>query len=525
MECMKENFSKMYMNIDSFSNILAQKWNVHSDFIKNYIFANVSIGLVKKDEMKDDINKLYELDRLKYYNAAAESSCIKHVIMKQGSLEQEINARKVLGMLLIAEEDYKLRNKIIKLLRKHYPSVYRSVKKFYKTELIARYIQMDEATRKIEARLDAAVYFYFAMYCSPEVVDQGYILSIINDLRGFEFASPMTANIDKELAAHKVEIEKIKAFIAKEYGNIYGYIDILNADNEEIDDLGSIIQNIFMINKIDINQIFYNSEALNIDKIILAYIKRGYTDLEPHSVLQTVVNGIFLQYIINEYKKSRELYFKDNQETLHFKLCSLEEKFNNINVENEELKLKVASFQQQMVIINETQKDQINKLNKNHKSEIIHLENKIKELDSQLLEEKKYRSELNNLREYIFEVKNEYVPSNSDKTLGYYITNSKILIIGGPKDWRRKFRDKYPEIKTLNGFNENFEINLLNNIDYIFFYTGYMNHSTYNRTINFIRTHQINFGYIGKTNIELVEKEIIEELQRDKMGRRLNLSE
>lgn len=39
-----------------------------------------------------------------------------------------------------------------------------------------------------------------------------------------------------------------------------------------------------------------------------------------------------------------------------------------------------------------------------------------------------------------------------------------------------------------------------------------MNHSTYYKAINFIRTNNLNFGYIGKTNIDLVEQEIIEEL-------------
>ena len=41
-----------------------------------------------------------------------------------------------------------------------------------------------------------------------------------------------------------------------------------------------------------------------------------------------------------------------------------------------------------------------------------------------------------------------------------------------------------------------------------------MDHATYYRAINFIRSHNIKFGYIGKTNIELVEYELIDELQK-----------
>jgi hypothetical protein len=41
-----------------------------------------------------------------------------------------------------------------------------------------------------------------------------------------------------------------------------------------------------------------------------------------------------------------------------------------------------------------------------------------------------------------------------------------------------------------------------------------MNHATYYKAINFIRSHNIKFGYIGKTNMELVEDELVGELQK-----------
>ena len=141
------------------------------------------------------------------------------------------------------------------------------------------------------------------------------------------------------------------------------------------------------------------------------------------------------------------------------------------------------------------------------------LQNRIEELEDQLASEKKYRTELNEIRKYIFKINNNYVPSNTKKTLDYYIARKNILIIGGAKEWRRKFREKYPDLRTLSGFNETFDTTILSNYDYVFFYTGFMDHATYYRAINFIRSHAISFGYIGKTNIELVEEELINELE------------
>ncbi|KOA18620.1 hypothetical protein CLHOM_29040 [Clostridium homopropionicum DSM 5847] len=502
------------MNIETFSKLISEKWNTSPDIIKNYILANISIGLTRNNEMKKDINKLYLMDKLKYYNAVSNSNCINHVIMTKGSLEQEIYARKALGILLIAEVDANLRNTVISLLRKHNPLVFNAVKKCDKKFLIKKYTQLDEVTRRIEARLDAAVYFYFSMYRSADSVDQGFIKSIMEDIKNFEFYDPMSIDITKELEMNKSKIQEIKAVIKRDYGKINNFKDVLNSDNEHIEELGVILQNHFIINKFDINNLFYNSDFLNIDEIILSYLKLNYKSLDIDLIIQSLITGIFIKSLINEYKKAKSQYFENNQETLFFKIDSLEEDLSKLQNETKQLHINLDILEKEKSMFNETLESNINKLNKNHKLEINNLQNKIKELENQLLEEKEYRSELNALREYIFKVNNNYVPSICTEKLEDYISNMQILIIGGPREWRRKFREKYPDLKTLNGFNEKFEISILKNVDFIFFYTGFMNHATYTRAMNFIRLNKIKFGYIGKTNIELVEEEIIEEIKK-----------
>ena len=283
---------------------------------------------------------------------------------------------------------------------------------------------------------------------------------------------------------------------------------------EEIEDFGVILENMFIINKFDINYLFQDSNFLNLDEIILSYIKNNNGNLDLKVILQTVINGVFIKSLLNEYKKSRTLYFENSQETLFFKISSLEDNLSNIEVEKSDMLDKIDSLEQENASFDKILNHQINTLNKKHKYEVSTLQNRIIELETQLSSEKKYRNELNELREYLFKVNNNYVPSDSKETLDYYIARNNILIIGGTKEWRRKFREKYPELRTLNGFNETFDTNILSNYDYVFFYTGFMDHATYYRAINFIRSHNIKFGYIGKTNMELVEDELIEELQK-----------
>lgn len=80
-------------------------------------------------------------DKLKYYNASINSTCINHIIIMQGTLEQEIYTRRVLGILLIAEVDHNLRSKVIKILRKYNPIMHNYVKKHDKEKLKNRYMK------------------------------------------------------------------------------------------------------------------------------------------------------------------------------------------------------------------------------------------------------------------------------------------------------------------------------------------------------------------------------------------------
>lgn len=512
MELIEEK-SNAKMNIESFSKIISEKWNIGGDIIRNYIFANISLSLIRNNEMKKDIDKIYMNDRLKYYDAAINSTCIKHTIMMQGTLEQEIYARRVLGILLEAEFDNSIRSKLVKLLRKYYPIIYNSVKKRDKEKLKNKYMKMDIVTRNAEARFDASIYIYFAIYMSSEIVDQGFIISILNDIEDFEFGDLLNLNVEKELEKYKSEISEIKLLIKRKYGKTSNYKDILKHSNETIRSLGIFLEDLFLSNKLNINHIFQDSEFINIDKIILSYVRIS-NNKNPDLIISNVISGVFMQSLINEYKNTRNLYFEKSEENLYYELNVLEKKLNDIENENNNLKSKLEDLNKYKSVYDRNLNHELNKLNNIHKQEIKAIEDKIKNLENKLNEEKNFRRELESLIEYELDINDDYEKCHPDKSLEDYIKNKKIIIIGGDKEWRRKFRIKYPEIRTLNGFNENFDTSILNNSNYIFFYTKYMNHSTFHKAMNFIKFNQCKFGYIGKTNMELVEQEMIEKISK-----------
>lgn len=517
MKYTEEYYKDTYMNVESFSKKVGERINIGTTVIKDYILSNISIGLASNSEVRQYIDNVYNKDQLKYYNAAINSSTVTHIIMAQGSLEEEIYSRKLLGILLVAEFDSSLRNNVIKILRKHHPVVYNSVKKFDKRKLRDRYSQMDEITRNKESKLDSTIYFYLTIHRSPEWVDEGFIIAIMDDIMNFEFNSLITSDIDKELEKYRMRIDTIKNSIIDKHGKINTYKEFINTYKKYNERKFVILQNLFKINKIDMDYLLNDIVNLDLDKIVLSYIKSGSKEWEPEVILDSII----IQILINVYKKAKYIYFKNNKETLSFKVNSLEKHMNNTINQNNEFKERINFLEQDKEKFEDMLHNATNKLSKKYNSEINTLQSRIKELEESLEEERKSRRELNALREYIFEVDNKYIPKNSDDTLEKYIKNKKIIIIGGTKEWRRKFREKYPDIRTLNGFNENFDVSILNNIEYTFFFTRYMNHSTYYKAMNFIRINQMPFGYIGKTNIDLVEEEIIDELEKYR-AKRLN---
>lgn len=501
------------MNIAHFSEIISEKWDMDSNIITNYIFSNISLGIAKNKDMKKEIDKIYNCNKLKYYNAVIDSSCADYIVIKQGTLEQELYSKKVLGILLTAESDNSLRSKIIKLFRKYYPLIYDAVRKHNKEKLKNKYMKMDIVLRNLEAKFDAAIYLYLAVHTSSKEVDHGFIVSILSDIEEFEFNSLINQNVEAELERYKPKIQEIKALVKREYGKIISYKDIISHKNEDVRSFGAFLEDLFATNQINIHHIFQEYDFLNMDKIILSYV-RAAEDINPGLIVSRIISGIFIQLLINEYKITRKLYLENSSEPLIYQLKHMEDKLDFAENQNKSLKTKIEELSKEKIIYEKNLTNELNNLNNIHKQKVDKMENRIIELENKLNEEKNLRLEIEALREYELNLSEDNNIEDSDNNLYDYIQNKRIIIIGGDKEWRRRFRIKYPEIRTLNGFNENFDINILNNCNYIFFYTKYMNHSTFHKAMSYIKFNKCEFGYIGKTNINLVEKEIIEKINK-----------
>ncbi|MTI67127.1 MAG: DUF2325 domain-containing protein [Firmicutes bacterium] len=193
---------------------------------------------------------------------------------------------------------------------------------------------------------------------------------------------------------------------------------------------------------------------------------------------------------------------------------NLTDQINELEVKNEESTNKLNDLKIQLNQINLKNKKQINKIENGYKSEISLLNKKIKQLEEKLKYERKNNLELVELREIVFKIKNDDNINNVSYDLQDVIGENKIMIVGGTPEWRKRLKDKHSQILTLDGFKETFDVRIFDNIDFVFFYVGYMSHATYYKAVNVLKNKDIPFKYIGRTNIESVENEMVEELIR-----------
>lgn len=140
----------------------------------------------------------------------------------------------------------------------------------------------------------------------------------------------------------------------------------------------------------------------------------------------------------------------------------------------------------------------------------------IKELYSERLNKKdsydkllqKYEEEhmeLTAIRNHLYNFTDEDIvqDNTSRDEIVKELQTSKVVIIGGHDNWIRKLKELFPKWKFIKpGSSENIDVNALEGIEYVFFFTDCLDHKTYYKYIYAIREHKIRFGYIHSVNIE-----------------------
>lgn len=125
------------------------------------------------------------------------------------------------------------------------------------------------------------------------------------------------------------------------------------------------------------------------------------------------------------------------------------------------------------------------------------------------------RDELIALRNFVYNLKDEVVPEENEiSMMRDAISNKRIIIIGGHQNWHNKLKKLFPKWTLI--YMDEFKAvtsNMLENHDYVFFYSDYLSHKSYNKCVAMLRENNIPFGYLHGVNPDITIKQIYDSLE------------
>ncbi|MCR4822256.1 MAG: hypothetical protein K5873_05240, partial [Treponema sp.] len=125
------------------------------------------------------------------------------------------------------------------------------------------------------------------------------------------------------------------------------------------------------------------------------------------------------------------------------------------------------------------------------------------------------REELIALRNFVYNLKDEVQPEEDELSkMKEAISDKNIMIIGGHQKWHSKLKKLFPkwtlvymdEFKTVTA-------NMLEHHDFVFFYSDYLNHKSFNKCVAMLRENKIPFGYLHGVNTDITVRQVYKRLE------------
>ena len=429
--------------------------------------------------------------------------------------------------MTVAEEDFEVKDSILKILSKHYFSLYKSI------------------NSKMPINIgNAGVYGFDLLTVSEKLLIPYYLIHLIHGSTQIPAYSDLVDDVERSLSVVLRESMEFEADIEnrkKEFGPFLKKCKKLFSTINSCDDMFKLYYSTFieakisddiisimslnlstfinnLLCKIEINAPLITS-GIQIDRELQEYIfmqialfaenNNAALCIPEKDIAIFYFFGMTMITLMEEYKKAKEFYNQNNQENVFqdFEITMQEYKetkirYQNLEKENISLQSKCAELAS---LINITAKEKENI----YASTIREQEKEITKLKQLLLIENEKNIELNTLREFVFSYKPDdffAVPKDSNIKI---IREKKIVVIGGSDNWQKKIKGTYPEFKVISGFSVTFDLNILRSADFVFLNVIDMSHAAYLRIIEFIRKHNIRYWYVNSTSMEKFHKEIV----------------
>ncbi len=213
-----------------------------------------------------------------------------------------------------------------------------------------------------------------------------------------------------------------------------------------------------------------------------------------------ILYGLHLRYVIKGYKDIKEFYFKNNKENLFLELRKYENDAKRLAKENLSLKRRIEVLEHDNNKLRDEYKNTIEKEN-------VILLRKLKKANADIEVLKKENNNFKDLIDSFYSIDTIDLGLEDEKKFDF--SRIRAVFVGGHSNIHNKLKSILPSnFVYIEGDNEGFDDNLLNNKDFIFIYTKYMSHGFYYKVMEKCKKTKVSIHYISSTSPEHIKKEI-----------------
>jgi len=496
-----------------------------------------------------------------YYQNAVLDEYYNSVFINDGDLHTDIGKRRIYSVLLAAESDEVLLNRICELLYSIYPSLRALISKLgidlmemleksdntpdsNTINHVVSYLLIKKYGNKPDSEVFNCIIYYTKqtdnicysykdglpfgkgdMAFSKETLnnlefENERVWKAIKAVRTVEDLQAYGEHLNKELfganPSHFVSQEMV-SIVAEEWKKILGYSNQGVYRTALLVEWFTLIANSYNIHTTELlNEAPVRSEKREfLIALLESYISRNKSGIRAYMTTDLYAAAVIFDLLMQKIVDGKEMYFKHNNETMYSQIGALETRIASQSETIEDLQKTISAKDEENSILREEIASLSSDISKEAKEllkpqldENAQLRKQIYELEAKLKAEEQKTQELNLLREYAFDTVSGY-SVEEEITLGTLIDGKKIVIIGGHINWRNNLKKKYPSFQIYDGHVETADLKPLETADFVFLNVSNMNHGMYYKVMGVLRNCGTPFDYLGRTiNQELYEKEM-----------------
>jgi hypothetical protein len=445
------------------------------------------------------IERLYEKNRVKYYQTAKSSPWYKHKILTSQSIHKEIVAKRALPLLLEGEVE-----EILQIIKMGWPMIYNWTKKQKSisideamTLVMPKNPSRNEELEKItneEINSIFVVSLVMANILEKKIEESARYKILFGTLcHRMKWAEKENRFSYTALPQdEKAKVRQLKKEVYK-YANINRFfVSFTASDCESLRKVNDAI--CFLFDSEGLSTSILEDEQLteqDVEEILATYCiaRPDLSDLD--NVAQFLVTGNITKGLLRAYTRLKKQYFKTSKETLYLDLDSTQQEAREAKGEVERLSSIVLQHEKEIASLRK-------QIDNEYSRAAVEYRGQLKAAQSENLDLKKrfdaMKSRAEELENALFSQEIEEEASPVDLTL------VRGIIVGGHQRWHSRMRQVLPENWRLIHPDEDIDLALIVGFDIVLFYIGYLSHAVYDLVADEAKRRGIPAGYLRKTN-------------------------